>query len=69
MSVNKISDAVRKKCFKNWRYLTSGKQPVIIKLCVFIMESANKHDGNGTDKNIKLSACQSLQVSRGILSC
>ena len=65
ISVNKISDAVQKNCLKNWHNLTSGEQPIIIKLCVFVMEFANKHDGNNTNNNIKAISLPvtSLQVA------
>ena len=45
ISVNKISDAVRKNCLKKWHNFDVGEQPITIKLCVFVMEMANKHDG------------------------
>ena len=38
ISVNKISDGVRKKCSKKWRNFDVGEQPITIKLCVFVME-------------------------------
>ena len=56
ISVNKVSDAVRKKCLKKWRNFDVEEQPIIIKLCVFVMEMANKHDGNDitvVNNNIK----------------
>ena len=53
ISVNKISDAVRKKCLKKWRNFDVGVQPITIKLCDFVMEMANKHDGNDINNNIK----------------
>ena len=30
-----------------------GEQPITIKLCVFVKEIANKHDGNDINNNIK----------------
>ena len=42
ISVNKISDAVRKYCLKKWRNFDVEEQPITIKLCVFVMEMANK---------------------------
>ena len=45
ISVNKISDAVQKNCLKKWCNFDVGEQPITIKLCVFVMEMANKHDG------------------------
>ena len=71
ISVNKISDAVRKKCLKKWRTFDVGEQPMTIKLGVFVMEMANKHDGN--DKNINIKAITlsvtSLQVAELIFGC
>ena len=70
ISVNKISDAVRKKYLIKWRNF--GEQPITIKLCVFVMEMANKHDGNDKKKNnikaISLSGT-SLQVAELIFGC
>ena len=53
ISVNKISDAVRKNCLKKWRNFDVGEQPITIKLCVFVMEIANKHDENDINKQHK----------------
>ena len=65
--MNKISDAVRKICLKKWRNFDVGEQPihVTIKLCVFVMEMANKHDGNDINNNIKAISLSvtSLQVA------
>ena len=69
--VNKISDAVRKKCLKNWRNFDVGEQPITIKSCVFVLEIANKHDGNYVNNNIKaisLSVTR-LQVAELISGC
>ena len=52
-AVNKISDAVRKKLFEKMAWFDDRAQPIIIKLCVSVMEIANKHDGNDTNNNIK----------------
>ena len=64
ISVNKISNAVRKKCLKKWRNFDVGEQPITIKLCVFAMEMANKHVGNDINNNIKTISLSvtSLQV-------
>ena len=68
--MNKISDAVRKKCLKNWRNFDVGEQPITIKSCVFVMEIANKHDGNYINNNIKASlSVTSLQVAELIFGC
>ena len=42
-----------------------GEQPIIIKLCVFVMKIANKHDGNDINNNIKAISLSvtSLQVA------
>ena len=71
ISVNKISDAVRKKCLKKWRNFDVGEQPITIKLCVFVMEMANKHDGNYINNNIKAInlSVTSLQVAELIFGC
>ena len=71
ISVNKISDAVRKKCLKKWRNFDVGEQPITIKLCVFVMEMANKHNGNDTNNNIKAInlSVTSLQVAELIFGC
>ena len=71
ISVNKISDSVRKKCLKKWRYFDVGEQPITIKLCVFVMEMANKHDGNDINDNIKAISLSvtSLRVAELIFGC
>ena len=71
ISVNKISDAVRKKCLKKWRNFDVGEQPITIKLCVFVMEMVNKHDGNDINNNIKAInlSVTSLQVAELIFGC
>ena len=53
ISVNKISDAVRKSCLKKWHNFDVRERPITIKLCVFVMEMANKQDGNDINNNIK----------------
>ena len=42
-----------------------GEQPIIIKLCVFVMKIAKKHDENDTNNNIKAISLSiiSLQVA------
>ena len=42
-----------KNCLKKWRNFDVGEQPITIKLCIFVMEMANKHDGNDINNNIK----------------
>ena len=42
-----------KKCSKKWRNFDVGEQPITIKLSVFVIEIANKHDGNDMNNNIK----------------
>ena len=71
ISVNKISDAVRKKCLKKWRNFDVGEQPITIKLYVFVMEMANKHDGNDINNNVKAISLSvtSLQVAELIFRC
>ena len=71
MSVNKISDAVRKNSSKKWRYFDVGEQQITIKLCVFVMEMANKHDGNDINNNIKAISLSvtSLHVTELIFGC
>ena len=71
ISVNKISDAVRKKCLKKWPNFDVGEQPITIKLCAFVMEMANKHDGNDINNNIKAISLSvtSLQVAELIFGC
>ena len=71
ISVNKISDAVLKNCLKKWRNFDVGEQPLTIKLRVFVMEMANKHDGNGINNNIKAISLSGtrLQVAELIFGC
>ena len=71
ISVNKISDAVRKKCLKKWRNFDVGEQPITIKSCVYVMEMANKHDGNDINNNIRALSLSvtSLQVAEFIFGC
>ena len=74
MSVNKISDAVRKNCLKKWRNFDVREQLITIKLCVFVMEMANKHDVNDiNDINDNIKAISllvtSLQVAELIFGC
>ena len=61
----------RKKCLKKWRNFDVGEQPITIKLCVFAMEMANKHDGNDINNNIKTISLSvtSLQVVELIFGC
>ena len=51
--MNKISDAVQKNRLKKWRNFDVREQPITIKLCVFVKEIDNKHDGNDINSNIK----------------
>ena len=69
--MNKISDEVRKNCLKNWRNLDVGEQPITIKLCVFVMEMPNKHDGNDINNTIKAISLSvtSLKVAELIFGC
>ena len=71
ISVNKISDAVQKNCLKKWHNFDIGEQPITIKLCVFVMKMANKHDGNDINNNIKAISLSvtSLQVAELIFGC
>ena len=71
ISVNKISDAVRKNCLKKWRNFDVGEQPITIKLGVFVMEMANKHDVNAINNKIKAISLSvtSLQVAELIFGC
>ena len=71
ISVNKISDAVRKNCLKKWRNFDVGEQPITIKLCAFVMEMANKHDVNDINNNIKAISLSgtSLQVAELVFGC
>ena len=60
-----------KNCLKKWRNFDVGEQPITIKLCVFVIKMANKHDGNDINNNIRaisLSAT-SLQVAELIFGC
>ena len=69
--VNKISDAVRKNYLKKWRNFDVEEQPITLKLYVFVMEMANKHDGNDINNNIKgiSLSVTSLQVAELIFGC
>ena len=71
ISVNKISNAVRKNSLKKWRNFDVGEQPITIQLCVFVMEMANKHDRNDINNNIKTISLSgtSLQVAELIFGC
>ena len=71
ISVNKFSDAVRKHCLKKWRNFDVREQPITIKLCVFVMEMANKHNGNDVNNNIKTISLSvtSSQVAELIFGC
>ena len=71
ISVNKISHAVRKKLLEKWRNFDVGEQPITIKLSVFVIEIANKHDGNDMNNNIKAISLlvTSLQVAELIFGC
>ena len=72
ISVNKTSETIRKKkCLKKWRNFDVGEQPITIKLCVFVMEMVNKHDGNDINNNIKAISLSvtSLQVAELIFGC
>ena len=71
ISVNKISDAVRKNCLKKWRNFDVGEQPITINLCAFVMEMANKHDVNDINNNIKAISLSgtSLQVAELVFGC
>ena len=71
ISVNKISDAVRKNCSQKWRNFVVGEQPITIKLCVFVMKMANKHDGNDINYKIKAISLSvtGLQVAELIFGC
>ena len=52
-------------------YFDVGEQPITIKSCVFVMEIANKHDGNYINNNIKAISLSvtSLQVTELIFGC
>ena len=56
---------------KKWRNFDVGEQPITIKLCVFVMEMANKHDGNDINNNVKAISLSvtSLQVAELIFRC
>ena len=71
ISVNKISDAVRKKCLKKWRNFDVKEQPKTINLCAFVMEMANKHDVNDINNNIKAISLSgtSFQVAELFFGC
>ena len=71
ISVNKISDAVRKNCSKKRRNFDVGEQSITIKLCVFVMKMADKHNGNDINNNIKAISLSvtSLQVAELIFGC
>ena len=71
ISVTKIPNAGRKNCLKKWRNFDVGEQPITIKLCVFVMEMADKHDGNYINNNIKAISLSvtSLQVAELIFGC
>ena len=73
ISVNKISDAVRKKMLKKRRNFDVGEQPITIKVCVFVMKMVNKHDGNDIKKKNNIKAISlsvtSLQVAELIFGC
>ena len=71
ISVNKILDAVRKNCLKKRRNFDVGEQPITIKLCVYVKEMANKHEGNDINNNINAISLSvtSLQVAELIFGC
>ena len=71
ISVNKIQMQSEKNCLKKWRNFDVGEQPITIKLCVFVMEMANKPDGNDINNNIKAISLSgtSLQVADLIFGC
>ena len=60
-----------KKMFEKRRDFDVGEQPITIKLCVVVMEMANKHDGNDINNNIKSInlSVTSLQVAELIFGC
>ena len=62
----------KEKSLKKWRNFDVGEQPITIKVCVFVMKMANKHDENyilnNNIKAISLSAT-SLQVAELIFGC
>ena len=60
-----------KNCLKNWRNFDVGEQPITKNLCVFVVEMANKHDGNDINDNIKAISLSvtSLQVAELIFGC
>ena len=51
--------------FEKWRNFDVGEQPITIKLCVFVMEMANKHDANDINNNIKAIRFTSGRVDFG----
>ena len=57
--------------FEKWRYFDVGEKPITIKLCVFVIEMANKHDENDINNNIKATSLSvtSLQVAELIFGC
>ena len=57
--------------FEKWRNFDVGEQPITIKLSVFVIEIANKHDGNDMNNNIKAISLlvTSLQVAALIFGC
>ena len=59
-----------KNCLKKCNF-DVGEQPITLKLCVFVMEMANKHDGNYINNNIKSISLSvtSLQVAELIFGC
>ena len=61
----------KKNCWEKWRNFDVGEQPITIKLCVFVMKMANKHDGNYINNNIKTIrlSVTSLQVAELIFGC
>ena len=60
-----------KNCLKKWRNFDVGEQPITIKLSIFVIEIANKHDGNDMNNNIKAISLlvTSLQVAELIFGC
>ena len=51
-----------KNCLKKWHNFEVGEQPITIKLCVFVMEMASKHDGHDINNNIKSISLSSGRV-------
>ena len=60
-----------KNYLKKWRNFDVGEWPTTIKLCVFVMEMADKHDGNDINNSIKAISLSgtSLQVAELIFGC